>query len=108
MAPEPDPRRLEFQAILEALGGSDIEAVYFQPGPNVVMKKPCIVYERDNASTKSADNLPYLWRQRYQVTIISQDPDNPVIKKLTALPLSSYSRHFATSDLNHDVVVIYY
>jgi hypothetical protein len=72
------------------------------------MQYPCIVYERDNASTKYADNLPYRHTVRYQVTLIDRSPDSDVYDKLAALPLSSFSRHFATSGLNHDVFVIYH
>lgn len=72
------------------------------------MNYPCIVYERDNASAKFADNIPYSFTQRYQVTLIDRSPDSDVIQKLAAFPLSSFSRHFATSGLNHDVFVIYH
>lgn len=72
------------------------------------MHYPCIVYERDNASLKSADNNPYSWMQRYQVTYIDHSPDSDVIDKLAAYPLSLFNRHFATSGLNHDVFVIYH
>ncbi len=99
-------RRLEFDAILrETLGTSD---VYYQPPPNKVMVYPCIVYERDNASVQYADNLPYANSQRYKVTLIDKDPDSDTIDKLTALPMSQFNRHFATSGLNHDVFVIYH
>lgn len=99
-------RRLELQAMFEeTLGNTN---VYFQPPPDHRMQYPCIVYERDNASLKSADNIPYSWRPRYQVTLISADPDSDVIPKLAAYPLSSFSRHFATSGLNHDVFVFYH
>jgi len=69
---------------------------------------PCIVYERDNASTKHADDKPYAFAQRYQVTLIDHNPDSDVIDKLNALPLCAFNRHFATSGLNHDVFVIYH
>lgn len=103
----PPSRRLELQLKLEATLGS--ENVYFQPPENSTLRYPCIVYERDNASFKAADNKPnYHWVQRYQVTYIDQNPDSDVIDKLAAYPYSSFSRHFATSGLNHDVFVIYY
>lgn len=102
-------RRLEFQDVLEQTSGLASEHVYFQPPPNTEMFYPCIVYERDNASFKSADNrTAYIFVQRYQVTYISRDPDGDVIDKLAALPLSSYNRGFQTSGLNHDVFTIYY
>lgn len=99
-------RRIELQHLLEeAVGSSN---VYFQPPPNVAMQYPCIVYERDNASVNHADNGPYRFIQRYQVTYIDRNPDSDVLARLAAFPLSSYSRHFATSGLNHDVFVIYH
>lgn len=100
-------RRLELEVELKAALGSD--NVYFQPPPDFKgLLYPCIVYQRDNASTQYADNVPYRFTQRYQVTYIDRSPDSDVVDKLAALPLSSFSRHFATSGLNHDVFVIYH
>jgi hypothetical protein len=99
-------RRLEFQLLLEATLGSNY--VYFQPPDNATIEYPCIVYERDKASTKHAGNLPYSFKQCYQVTYIAQHPDSDTLDKLAAYPLSSFSRHFATSGLNHDVFEIYH
>lgn len=99
-------RRKELHEILKTALGSN--NVYFQPPEDRLMQYPCIVYERDNASFKSADNHQYSVTQRYQVTLIDQNPDSDVIDKLLVLPLSSFNRHFATSGLNHDVFVIYH
>lgn len=101
-----ETRRLEFQDTLEAVLGS--ENVYFQPPENFAIQYPCIVYEVDNASAKYADNGSYLYTQRYQVTYIDYSPISAVKGKLARLPLSAFSRHFATSGLNHDVFVIYH
>lgn len=99
-------RRIELDGILKNVLGSS--NVYYQPPPNTVLNYPCIVYERDNASTRHAGNAPYTFTQRYQVTLIDKDPDSDTIDKLAALPLSEFNRHFATSGLNHDVFVIYH
>lgn len=99
-------RRLDFQAVLESILGTN--KVYFQPPPNTDMVYPCIVYERDNADEKRADNIMYRFQQRYQVTYIAREPDSVLIETLASLPLSSFNRHFATSGLNHDVFSIYY
>lgn len=99
-------RRKGLGIMLKELLGTD--NVYFQPGPDAHMNYPCIVYERDATSVKHADNFPYNLRESYQVTYIDYNPDSDVIDKLNALPLSKFSRHFATSDLNHDVFVIYH
>lgn len=106
MAQSQSPRK-SLQSLLESIIGDD--QVHFQPPPDIDISYPCIVFERDNnASLNSADNIPYTWTQRYQVTYIDRNPDSDVIDKLAALPLSSFSRHFATSGLNHDVFVIYH
>lgn len=94
--------------MLRSVMPDDEKNVYFQPGPNDTIKYPCIVYERDNASTKHADNKPYTYTQRYQVTYMDNDPDSDVIDKLAALPMCIYNRGFKTSGLNHDVFVIYH
>lgn len=99
-------RRLELQMKLEALLGSP--EVIFQPGPDVVLQYPCIVYNRDDTSRFAADNKAYSWQQRYEVTYIDHSPDSDVIDKLMEFPYSDFNRHFATSGLNHDVFVIYH
>ena len=99
-------RRIEFNNILKVILGSN--NVYFQPPEDRVMQYPCIVYKRDNATIRHADNVPYKKVQRYQVTLIDHNPDNDAVSKLLDLPLSAYDRHYATSGLNHDVFVIYH
>lgn len=99
-------RRTEFHALLEGALGS--QEVYFQPDSDHHLNYPCIVYELDNASSKYANNMPYGWIPRYQVTLIDYDPDNDVKTKLAHFQNSSFNRHFATSGLNHDVFVIYH
>lgn len=103
-------KRLELSAKLHAImvDSGKPDNVYFQPGPNVTMAYPCIVYERDVADKKPADNVAYSWTQGYQVTYIDSQPDSDVIDKLMEFPYSEYNRHFATSGLNHDVFVIYH
>lgn len=110
---EPSPsRRLELSAKLHEILSPDapeLANVYFQPAENVTMKYPCFVYERENILIRSADNGPYTMHDSYQVTFIRQnDPDSPVIRAVLGIPNSSFSTHFATSGLNHDVFVIYH
>jgi len=100
-------RRLKLQTVLEEALGS--QNVYYQPPADAHMEYPCLVYELDSGSSqRAADNGTYTWSPRYQVTFIHREPDDSVIEKLASFPLSSFSRHFATSGLNHDVFVIYH
>jgi len=97
-------RRLDLNDLL-----TDItEHVYFQPPANVKLEYPCIVYQRDNANTKFAGNAPYRYTQRYQVTIISRNPDNDILDQVAKLPMCEYQRYFPADNLNHDVFVLYF
>lgn len=82
--------------------------VYFQPPPNKTLQYPCLVYELEEMRVRFADNGPYSIMDRYQVTFIRAEPDSPVLRELLGLPFSSFSRHFASEQLNHDVFVIYH
>jgi hypothetical protein len=98
--------RLDLQALLEDV--LDTNKVYFQPPSNLQLVPPYLVYQRDNASTDYADNVPYQYTQRYQLTIIDRDPDSVMVPKIAALPMCRYTRHFRANNLNHDVFIMYY
>lgn len=94
----------KLHAIMDPIGGQ----VYYQPPENKTLEYPCIVYELEDVLINSADNGPYSLYDRYQVTFIRHEPDSLVLRQLLLIPNSSFSRHFATSGLNHDVFVIYH
>lgn len=98
--------RLLLHNVLKSLLGSD--HVYFQPPATVEMVYPCIVYSRDAADTKFADNAPYSYKKRYQVTVIDRNPDSDIPDKIARLPLSTFATHFAADNLNHDVFSLYF
>lgn len=97
--------RLELhEKLVKCLG---TENVYFQPGPNVQMEYPCIVYSRDGLYRVDADDALYYGKIRYVVTLIEKNPDSPVLEKLWKLQFSEYSRHYTFDNLHHDVFEIY-
>lgn len=98
--------QLQIQSLLEGLLGST--NVYFQPPAGVQMKYPAIVYERDAAVTRFADNAPYRYTKRYSVKHIGMDPNSPVPDKLAHLPMSLFERHFTAGNLHHDIFNIYF
>ena len=98
--------RTELQSILEGLLGS--HNVYFQPPSSVSMAYPCIVYSLSTARTTYADNRPYGYDKRYQVTIIDKNPDSPIPDKVAMLPQCGFDRHFTADNLNHDVYNLYF
>jgi hypothetical protein len=99
-------QRLELQAILTEILGTD--HAYFQPPPNIQMKYPCIVYNRDNETTRFADDKPYSRTKRYQVTVIDTEPDSEIPDKVAQLPMCTYDRFFTADNLNHDVFQLFF
>lgn len=99
-------KRLLLQSLLEIMLGTD--AVYFQPPADVQMKYPCIVYQRDTADTKFADNIPYRFQKRYQLTVIDRNPDSDIPDKVATLPSCILTRNFVADNLHHDVFNLYF
>lgn len=99
-------RRLRLQEILQGVLGSS--NVYFQPPSNIQMKYPAIVYQRDNADSKFADNQPYSYVKRYEVTVIDVNPESTIPDKVALLPMCAFNRFFVSNGLNHDVFTLYF
>ena len=99
-------RRIELQAILENLLGS--ENVYFQPPANLEMEYDCIRYSRIKIKPDFANNLPYLLHDCYQVISITKNPDSDLPHKIASLPMCSHDSHYTAENLHHDVFTLYY
>lgn len=99
MAPRP-----ELQQLLTSI----CDNVYFQPPASLQMEYPAIVYERDTSKTMFADNAPYKFDLKYQMTLISRNPEETILKALAALPMCLHERFYVSDNLNHDVFVIYF
>lgn len=82
--------------------------VYGQPPANVQMKYPAIVYERDRADTKFADDKPYSVTRQYALQLITQNVDDSIFEALAALPMCTHERYFVVDNLHHDVFNIYF
>ena len=98
--------RLDLQGLLEELLES--RNVYYQPPESVKMQYPAIRYSKKKIQSVYANNSKYLMRDCYELIVISRKPDNPVIKRLLALPYCSYDRQYIADNLYHDVLTIYY
>ena len=75
--------------------------IYFQPPSDIKMVYPAIVYELDRVVKKRADNRSYLQNRRYQVKLITKNPDDPVFDALASLVHSEFERHYTSESLNH-------
>lgn len=100
--------RTELHDLLISKSGLPSTSVYFQPPENLQMVYPCIVYQRDRASTDFADDEPWRVTKRYQVTVIDRNPDSPIPDAIQTLPMCLFDRAFASDNLNHDVYNIYF
>lgn len=82
--------------------------VYFQPPESLKMKYPAIVYSRDNIDNKFADDNVYMQACRYRVTVVDANPDSEIVERVSKMPSCAFNRHYAASNLNHDVFTLYY
>ena len=57
-----------------------------------------------------ANNIGYRFTNRYQLTVISKDPDvsSKIMDKLAKLPMCIYDRHYTADNLHHDIFNLYY
>lgn len=99
-------RRLALQQLLEILLGS--ENVYFQPPSTVKINYPCIIFKLNDVDTNFADDIPYISRKGYQVTVIDSNPDSLIPDKIGALPSCKFDRAYTADNLNHKVYSLYY
>lgn len=99
-------RRLELQRKLEELLGS--RNVYYQPLPSLKLQYPCIVYERTPGEPMYADNLKYIKAERFQVTLIARNPEDPTRVKIEDLLFSRHDVRTVHDNLYHDVFDVYY
>lgn len=98
--------RLELHELLcKTLGSRN---VYFQPPESIRMNYPAIVYSRSRIDNTFADNTVYKQKVSYEITVIDEDPDSEIVKKVSLIPMCRFDRHFTSNNLNHDTFTIYY
>ena len=91
--------------LVELLGSNN---VYYQPPEDLKMKYPAIRYKKSRIEGTNADNRKYLKNTRYEIIVISEDPDHPVIEKILDLPYCSYDRRYTSNNLYHDSLTLYF
>ena len=101
-----EARRLILQTKLEELIGN--KNVYYDPPENLKMRYPAIRYSKSKIRTRHADDKIYNKMVRYELIVISSEPDSEVINKILEMPYSSFDRHYISDNLHHDVLTLYY
>lgn len=97
--------REELQTIFENLLES--KNVYYQPPETLKISYPAIIYTKSTITKTHADNKGYRINTRYNIIVVSQRPDHPVIQKLLELPYCSYDRRYISDNLYHDSLNLY-
>lgn len=91
--------------LIEILGSTN---VYFNPPESIKLEYPCIVYNLDNKELVKADNINYLKRNYYNVTLIHPDPVNSIQDMIMDIPYTTFTSFYSAEDLNHYRYQIYY
>lgn len=83
--------------------------VYFQPPSNIKMAFPCIVYARSTRSKEFANNTIYLFKQCYQLTVMTSDADSTVGEELEShFQYCGVTNEFTLDNLHHTILDLYY
>ena len=91
--------------LIEILGSTN---VYFNPPESIKLQYQCIIYNLDNKELVKADNVNYLKRNYYNVTLIHPDPVNKIQDMILDLPYCRFTSFYSSDDLNHYRYQIYY
>lgn len=82
--------------------------VYFKAPESIKMEYPCIIYSKSKSDIIRADDIKYLSRNKYTVTIIDKNPDSDIPNRLEEFPYCSSDRNYVADNLNHFVYELYY
>ena len=126
MDPNRKVNRLDLhEELVNVLGSRN---VYFVPDQSIRLRYPCIIYQLEREDIKRANNKPYLLCNRYQVTVISYDPDSDEFEGKTITDsnvdmqgdtiierllyhfewIERATNRYVVDNLNHDVFTLYY
>lgn len=83
--------------------------VYFQPPANILMKYPCIVYNKTGKNRHFADDVIYLSQQGYNITVIDSNPDSIVADNIEKyFQHCAINQYYSADNLNHTTLNLYY
>lgn len=101
-----EQKRLALSDFLHKISG--VKGVYYSPPTGTEMEYPCIKYDLEDLWALHADNIPYLTKLQWTVTVIDEDPDSKIANVFFNLRQCKFDRKFSSEDLNHFVFTLYY
>lgn len=101
-------RRPELHQIFKSLFTNGQPHVYYQPPKDQSIVYDCIIYKLDDMPAVHANNFPYAWSHKYEVSIISRDPECPLRERVQELPTARMKTSFVKDNLHHFIFSLYY
>lgn len=98
--------RLDLHEKLLEVMGSD--AVYYNPPETLKMKYPCIRYKLAYIEKLPANDTAYLQLKSYELTYITDDPDDERVDIIGSLPMIRFNRAYVYDGLYCYTYTIYY
>lgn len=92
--------QVKFEELLESRN------VYYNPPADMHMEYDAIVFKRSRINNTFANNGVYRQLYAYEVTVITRDPDAPIVEKISRLPRCTFDRTFVTDNLYHNTFTI--
>lgn len=83
--------------------------VKFQPSPSFRLTYPCIIYDYTGGRTNFSNNMPYTYRRRYTVTLITREADTDLPDRFAmSFPMCVHDRSYVADNLYHHVFTLYH
>lgn len=81
---------------------------FFRPSGNIILQKPCIIYELVKIEPAFASNMPFIIGNKYKVTFLSNAPIGIDVTPIYSIEGIVVSNHisFVSEDIVHDVFTI--
>lgn len=83
--------------------------MYFQPPESIKLKFPCIIYHKTGTHRVYSDNMLYLKKQKYQLTVVDEDPDSVIADDIVdAFEYCYITNYYNKDGLNHTTLTLNY
>ncbi|RLC97494.1 MAG: hypothetical protein DRI46_12935 [Chloroflexi bacterium] len=82
--------------------------VYYRPPGDLILTRPCIIYEAKSSELSFANNLPYVVGIAFQATILSDLPGYADKKRIFSMSgvVVNNNRSYVSNDIVHDVFTL--
>lgn len=97
--------RLLLHDLLLKIGGPN---VYYQIPDTMTIKYPALKYSLNKIENHHANDSVYNQDVSYMITVMSKNPDEELVDKISKLPKCSFDRKFIQDNIHHTIFTLYY